>query len=385
MSEDPFDLPPEVLGQVPLLAEIAKVLSWRGGPVNWDLARQLAVAVAAQGGAAPEPSQAHVEEAREDVRVAELWLAEATGLPSPSTLPKVQAVAPPAWAARTTELYREIIDPIAQRVTASIGDEALPEGEGRMIAQALGQLAPLFLGVQTGAVLGTLAGDVLGQYDVPVPPSEEGSVALVLPTIDAFAAAYGLDRRETRLWAALHESAHRLELEGLSWVSAHFFALYHNYVAGIEVELGGMAERLRSLDFTNPAALQDALEGQSLFGTAESPAMRAALERVETFVAVLEAWADAAIAAAAARLPGAPRLAEATARRRAEERRGERLFRRFVGIDFRSEARRAADGFVRAVLGSGGWATLNRIWHEPEGLPRAEELAAPESWIRRAG
>lgn len=386
MSEDPFDLPPEILQQVPLLAEIAKVLSWSGGPVNWDLARQLAVAVASQGGAGVEPTAAGAEELREDVRVAELWLAEATGLETPPTMAKVQAVGPAGWASRATDVYRELVDPLAHRVTAAMREQGPESGppETAMIQQAMAQLAPMFLGMQSGVMLGTLARGVLSQYDVPVHPAEEGSVVIVLPAVDAFAESYGLDRREARLYTALHESAHRFEFEGASWVGAHFFALYHNYVSALELDLGGLAERLQGLDVTDPGALREALEGQSLFG-AESDATRTALDRVEALLAILEAYAARAVAAALSRLPEAGRISEAAARRRVEESEGERMFRQFVGINLRSERRRQADAFARHVLDAGGWAALNRIWGEADGMPSVEELAAPQDWLRRVG
>src|SRR4051812_24792947 len=35
--------PEDVLGKMPLFAELQKLMSWSGGPVNWDLARQGAI------------------------------------------------------------------------------------------------------------------------------------------------------------------------------------------------------------------------------------------------------------------------------------------------------------------------------------------------------
>src|SRR4051794_11812431 len=34
--------PADLLGKMPLFAELQKLMSWSGGPVNWDLARQSA-------------------------------------------------------------------------------------------------------------------------------------------------------------------------------------------------------------------------------------------------------------------------------------------------------------------------------------------------------
>src|SRR3712207_7479928 len=41
--------PEDLLGKMPLFAELQKLMSWSGGPVNWDLARQGAVSQLAVG------------------------------------------------------------------------------------------------------------------------------------------------------------------------------------------------------------------------------------------------------------------------------------------------------------------------------------------------
>lgn len=386
VEDQPFDLPPEVFKQVPLFAEIAKILSWQGGPVNWDIARQIAVAMASARGAEPL-SERDTAEARENLRVAELWLTAATGLPEPSRLARPEVVTPAAWAERAVTTYRELLDPLAQRITAAMAGGPHPEAaEAQMLAQALRQIAPLFLGMQSGAVLGALACDVLTQYDLPLPVAEEGSAILVLPSIDAFADEYRLDRREARMWAAVHEAAHRIEFEGLPWVRTHFFALYHNYVAALEFDLGGVAERLQQLDLTSPEQLQAQLGEGGLVGLVDTPAVREALGRVQALVAMLEACADRAVeAAASGKLAGAPRLAEASARRRAEQTRGERLLQQFIGLDLGPGVRRPAERFSREVLAARGWSALNRLWDEPHNLPSEPELDDAASWIARVG
>src|ERR1700752_4789365 len=63
------------------LRQFADLMSWQGGPVNWDLAKNVARhAVAAAGdpsGLAPQR-----QEVIEALRLADLWLDEATTFPS---------------------------------------------------------------------------------------------------------------------------------------------------------------------------------------------------------------------------------------------------------------------------------------------------------------
>src|SRR5260370_40931340 len=63
------------------LRQFADMLSWRGGPVNWDLAKDVARhAVVAAGD--PSVLDAQRREITEAVRLADPWLDEATTFPS---------------------------------------------------------------------------------------------------------------------------------------------------------------------------------------------------------------------------------------------------------------------------------------------------------------
>src|SRR6478735_1161764 len=72
--------PEDLLGKMPLFAELQKMMSWSGGPVNWDLARQGAISQLAAG---HQPtSQAEQTAVAEALRLADLWLDQVTELPS---------------------------------------------------------------------------------------------------------------------------------------------------------------------------------------------------------------------------------------------------------------------------------------------------------------
>jgi putative hydrolase len=385
MPEEPSDLPPDLLRQIPLFAELAKVLAWTGGPVNWDLARQIAVALAAGEETVHDVPAADAAEIEESVRLAELWLQESPGLPPPARVANVRALTPARWAERATSL-REIVDPLAAKVAAAMGEQAGsigPENEGAMLAPVLQQMAPVFLGIQAGVALGSLAASIHGSYDLPLPLADEGSIDIIVPAVDAAAASYDLDRRETRLWVALHQSAHRIVFEALPGVSAHFFALFHNYVSALDVDMSGAFDRLQSLDMTSPDRLREAMEEEGFFGLNDSPQTREALERVQRLLALIEAFADRAVEEAAVRLPTASRIAEAMSRRRAEQPPGERMFAKFVGLDVEPEQVRAAEAFCRGVLTIADWPALIGLWDDVENTPTDAELADPSLWLAR--
>src|SRR6201997_3953455 len=63
------------------LRQFADLMSWQGGPVNWDLAKNVArQTVAAKG----DPSVLEVDRRKtvEAIRTADLWLEDATTLPT---------------------------------------------------------------------------------------------------------------------------------------------------------------------------------------------------------------------------------------------------------------------------------------------------------------
>ncbi len=381
MDPESFEFPPELFAQVPLFAEIAKAISWTGGPVNWDLARQVAVAMADSDRQTPI-IDADREEIADAVRLAQSWLLESIGLPDPGAS-RAHAINAREWAERALENYPEVFDPFAARFGSLLGGEGGEALEGPLRAVAA-QLGPLLMGIQTGTVIGGLSRSLLTGFDIPFPLEEEGSVTILVAHVDAAARETGMDRREFRYWAALHATAHRLCFDGLPWTRTHFFAMYHQYLAEIEVNLGDMVERLQGIDPMNPESIQS-LAGEGLLGIG-SDAGGAGGGAFRSLLALIEAYTDrAASAAAHGRLPNAGRIAEAAAGRSNLAGGGERLVARFLGVDTVGEQRRTADAFCLGVLGEGGWPLLNTIWEDPDRLPSPSDLADPSAWIDRVG
>jgi putative hydrolase len=389
--DDPFELPPDVLRRVPLFAEISKVLSWSGGPVNWDLARQIAVSIAAGDAAATFITEQDHADVAEHVRVAELWLTETVSLPTPAQLVKARAATPTEWAEHATTAFAELVDPVAAKVARVMGEQGAQAatqpgsesgaGDSAMISQALGQLAPMFMGIQAGTTLGSLASEVTGSHETGLPTTDD-ELLLVLPTIDAFARGYGLDQRATRQWIAARAAAHRLVFEAFPGVRGQFFARYHNYVASLDIDLAQGIQRLQELDFTNPEGLQEALGDDGLFSHQSSPETAQAASAVTTFLAVVEAYTAAAVAAVADRAGDHGRIAEAYVRRIAEGGTGRRMLAAFIGLQ-PPENQRLAEAFISDVRDRAGWGALSRLWEDAESFPTDADLADPSLWLSR--
>src|ERR1700727_3598393 len=94
------------------LRQFADLMSWQGGPVNWDLAKNVArQTVAAKG----DPSILDVERQKvvDAIRVADLWLEDATTFPT--GIRAAQAWSRSEWVEATLPVWSKLCDPIAAR------------------------------------------------------------------------------------------------------------------------------------------------------------------------------------------------------------------------------------------------------------------------------
>src|SRR5256885_8626548 len=132
----PYNMPEDIAGKIPLFAELQKLMSWSGGPVNWDLARQSAISQLAAG--TQPTSDAERAAVAEALRLADLWLDQITDLPS--GIERTAAWSRVEWVEQTLPAWGSLIDPLAERVVAAM-TRALPQEAGmafRAIARVIG-------------------------------------------------------------------------------------------------------------------------------------------------------------------------------------------------------------------------------------------------------
>ena len=389
-SNDPFGASGDVWNDAPLFREIQRVLQSSGGPVNWELARQVGIATAVMNAEDTEPTDEERRSFEEVVRVAELQVADFTGLDGPSDLPDVQAVRRARWVQANIEGLRGVLEPAAERLGAAIASaqrEAKPEEPQTQagVAQLLGQLSPLLLGAQVGSVLGTLAQQVLGQYDIAVPrPEGSGTLLFVVPNVAAFERDWSLDATDFRTWIAIHEVTHRFEF-ARPWALPRFRELVDDFLSTLQLDVEGLQERLATLDPSNPGSMQEVLAGdEGLFGPVLDDEQRLKLGRIQSFMAAAEGYGDHVMHALGARLLSSyPRIDEAMRRYREGER-VDPVLERLLGIEVKREQYRLGRAFCDAVVEATDEATLARMWDSAEALPSLPELDEPRLWLARS-
>jgi putative hydrolase len=392
------------LNDVPLFREIQRVLLSSPGPVNWELARQVAIATASWGTDDPQPTEGDTTGLVETVRLAELAVADLTGLATPSDLPDVQAVRRAQWVEANIQGLREMLEPVAVKLQSAMaqtggvpgaaGMFGLPElpgtesgeehqgGQAEMLGMVMQRLAPLLLGAQVGGVIGYLAQSVLGQYDLAVPRSG-GSLLFVIPNMAKFERDWSLEPMEFRAWVALHEVTHRFEFAA-AWVRPHFLGLVADLVEHADLDFSGVEQQLSSVDFGDPEALSQAFEGMgNFFGESSDPEQRLRIARVQAFMCAAEGYGDHVMETLGRKmLSSFARIEEAMSRHR-EGRHGDEALERLIGLELKREQYERGLAFCATVSERTDQATLARIWDSAESLPSMPEIEEPTLWLAR--
>lgn len=388
-APDPFG---DAWNDVPLFREIQRVLLSSSGPVNWELARQVAIANASGEGADPEPTDADRRSLQEAVRVAELHVAGFTGLDAPSDVVSVQAVRRATWIQRNVDGLRPLVEPAAARIgeavaraqTGALPDPGAAESMMPGLAQLMGQMTPLLVGAQIGTVLGALAQEALGQYDIALPRADGAHELLfVVANIAAFERDWSLDTTEFRTWVAMHEVAHRFAF-ARAWILPHLRTLLDDHLSTLRFDLEEMQRRLEGLDPSNPEAIQEALGGEEgLFGTVMDDEQRLKLRRIQAFMAAVEGYADHVVHALARRLlRSVTRIEEAMLRYREGER-VDPVLERMLGVEVERHRYRQGEDFCDTVAELTDEATLARMWDDADALPSLPEIEEPQLWLAR--
>src|SRR6478672_6522482 len=136
------------------------------GPVNYDLARQLASS--SIGFVAPVPEQTTTAIA-DAVRLAETWLDGVTPLPAGTT--RTVAWTPTDWIDNTMDTWKRLCDPVAEQIS-TVWAQALPEEAKAMAGPLLAmmsQMGGMAFGSQLGQALGKLSREVLTSTDIGLP------------------------------------------------------------------------------------------------------------------------------------------------------------------------------------------------------------------------
>ncbi|HSV39487.1 MAG TPA: zinc-dependent metalloprotease [Nocardioidaceae bacterium] len=359
-----------------LMSQMQAMMQPHEGAVNWNLAKDIARRAAA-GTADPSTTSSDQSRIADAVRLADHWLDSATEFPSGVSTTTAWSRA--EWIEETMAVWQKLVEPVAEHVVGAMGT-ALPEQARAMAGPLmgfLGQAGGAMFGSQVGQALAGLAGEVLTASDIGLPLGPTGKAALLPANIKTFSDGLDVPAEDVLLYLALREAAHQRLFAHVPWLAGHLVAAVEDYGRGTTIDVSKIENAIGGIDPTNPAALQEALEG-GLFEPQKTPAQEAALVRLETVLALVEGWVDEVVSqATATRMPNATKLQEIVRRRRAAGGPAEVTFAALVGLELRPRRLRDAStlwGSLRSRKGADG---RDAVWAHPDLLPTSEDLDDP--------
>jgi putative hydrolase len=353
------------------------------GPVNYDLARQLASS--AIGFVAPVPA-ATVSAIADAVHLAETWLDGATALPAGTS--KAVAWTPNDWIDNTLDTWKRLCDPMAEQIS-TVWASALPEEAKAMagpLLSMMSQMGGMAFGSQLGQALGTLSKEVLTSTDIGLPLGPKGVAALMPVAIDSLCKGLEQPRSEIVTFLAAREAAHHRLFSHVPWLASQLLNAVETYARGIKIDMSGIEEAARGfnpMSLGDPAAMEQLLT-QGVFEPQATPEQIAALERLETLLALIEGWVQTVVTAALGdRIPGTAALSEMLRRRRATGGPAEQTFGTLVGLELRPRKMREAAVLWERLTQAAGIDGRDAVWQHPDLLPDASDLDEPAGFIDR--
>lgn len=349
--------------------------------LDWNIAIGTAIRLMKPGPDVPRQEAEHaVRSLRRFSVEAESHVRDVTGMGRDLPIAEGDVVDRPDWVRGAAHGLAELTD-----AALSTADSQNPGG-----SDVLGGFSARSAGVQAGVVLAYLGGKVLGQFD-PFGRSrtegQQGRLLLVAPNIVAAQRALGVPGDDFRMWVCLHESTHRLQFNAVPWLREHFAGSLGTLLAEMEGATGELISRL-------PTALREARAVRSrsesspgvlgIIELLQTPAQRAALDRIIAISTLLEGHADHVMDAVG---PQVVPSVVAIRQRFTERRKGggllDRLLRGLLGVD--AKIRQYAQGaeFTRQVVDAVGMEGFNAVWTSPEHLPTRAEIGTPSDWLRR--
>ena len=349
------------------------------GPVNWKLAREVTKSLAGQ----PEPIEPSVaEEYRELAHVAEVRISTLTSLPSPPT-GELNPTDRATWAAENQQSFRILVEPLSSKFTDVMGSSGLPSMGGSGMESMLAPLGPALLGIQAGTMVGFMSHRALGQFDTGIPAMDHDRPYVIVPNLDDFAIDHGVDHRQVRLWAALHEIAfHRIM--SIEWIRGRFVELVETFYETVDIDASDLLGKLSGA-MGDPSELQRMFgDEQDAAGLIKGTSDPERLADLQAFTAFIEGYADRIVAVAGIDLvPSIDRIETAYNRRRTEPNQAEQFLQQFAGLAL--ERHRAIDArtFCDDVVDRWGEDALDKVWDDPTNMPRLAELTDPIGWAAR--
>ncbi|MDY6794844.1 MAG: zinc-dependent metalloprotease [Actinomycetota bacterium] len=354
-----------------------------GGLLNWSQAREIAVLVAQSEVAPGGPPAREVQESFEAMlgRSEELVREYSLLVPGEEIGPLL-VFDRPDWIEANLNSFKLIFQPLAESYSQTLErmeeQRKKPMHLGRKFTHGL-------LTAQLGMVIGYLARNVLGQFDLGLPRLEEGAkLYIVYPNLLKAEKNMGLVPSEFRLWITLHEVTHAFEFASNPWLRHYLKDLMERYFKSVSLRLEEMGTRLSSKELRNSRRLNEIINQGGLISIVHSPEQMEILSEIQGFMSLVEGYSNLIMDMVGKEiLPSFDEMSRAFNRRREMKSGAERFVERMLGFDLKLQQYQVGELFCKEVVEKKGLEFLNQAWIRRENLPTAEEIKQAYLWIER--
>ena len=227
---------------------------------------------------------------------------------------------------------------------------------------------------------------MLTSTDIGLPLGPKGVAALMPEAIESLSEGLEQPRSEIMTFLAAREAAHHRLFSHVPWLASQLLNAVEAFAKGMKIDMSGIEEFAAGF---NPASLTDPsqmeqLLNQGIFEPKATPEQTAALERLETLLALIEGWVQTVVNdALGERIPGASALSETLRRRRATGGPAEQTFATLVGLELRPRKLREAAVLWEKLTQAAGIDARDAVWQHPDLLPSSDDLDEPAGFIDR--
>ncbi len=322
----------------------------------------------------------------ESVRLANLWLDDASTLPDSGARP--EAWSTDDWVKNTLPTWKRMVSPVAEHMGRAQLDSMPAEAREIFgpITQMLGHFNSMNFGARFGKALGDLANQTLTGNDFGLPVGPTGVIGIVTKNVEPISAQLAVPGQEVLVYVSALEAARQRLFTHVPWLVERIVSSVEEYSIGLELDTSHIEEAVRELDLESgdPMKIQEAMQRMQDMDLSPRITSRnaAAAARLETLLALVEGWVDVVVEEALAdRIPSTGALAESWARRRATGGSAEHAFSNVVGIELGAPKTNEAAELWRRITQAVGVERRDKVWDHPDFLPTAEHLDNPAAFI----
>jgi len=377
---------PEMLKN--LIGQLQNALQSSEEGINWTLALDQAKNLAQTDVRPITPGERSAIE--QSFHVAALWLDEATEITELTTTPKL--LSRTEWITATMPFWIQLAEPVATSIADSLTEvlrDQAPEEMSGMIEGAsklMRNVGGTLFAIQLGQVVGQLSSEVVSGGDIGIPllgAKDTDQQAAMLPqNLAEFGTGLDIELDQVQLYMAVRELAHARLFRHAKWLKLQLLTSITEFAQGIHIDTDRLEELAVDFDPSNPEELREAMVSGALIPP-KSDAQLAALNRLETMLALIEGWVDVVTAQATTRLPKSAAIAETVRRRRAAGGPAESAFSTLVGLELRPRRLREAAAMWQKLTDDVGAERRDSLWSHPDLVPTTQDIDDPVGLVMR--